>query len=281
MQIPIVDYKDRSASERFVKSIKETGFAVITNTPVCKNLIRDTYSDFEEFFKNETAKAAMLFDPTDQDGFFPNGSEKAKGATVGDIKEFFHFYPNRKARKSWGYASIELCFKLEELAITLLKWLEEDYNQQFMTYMEHLELKWGKYVDGSPGTLFRVLHYPPVLDKEVKAGAVRASAHEDINFITLLPAATQPGLQVLDAQGNWHDVGTDENSIIVNVGDMLQELTGGFYKSTTHRVVNPTNENVARYSMPLFLHPHPDTVLSERHTAHSYLMERLKELGLI
>ena len=109
---------------------------------------------------------------------------------------------------------------------------------------------------------------------------MRAAAHEDINLITILPAANEAGLQVVNAEGKWIAVPGDFGALIVNVGDMLQEATGGFYRSTTHRVVNPTGEAAkrSRISMPLFLHPRRDVVLSERHTADSYLQERLREL---
>jgi len=71
--------------------------------------------------------------------------------------------------------------------------------------------------------------------------------------------------------------------LIVNIGDMLQEASGGYFPSTTHRVVNPDGADMtkSRISLPLFLHPRPDVVLSERHTAGSYLQERLRELGVI
>ena len=63
---------------------------------------------------------------------------------------------------------------------------------------------------------------------------------------------------------------------------MLQEASGGFYKSTTHRVVNPSGEGArrSRVSIPLFLQPRPEVVLSERYTAESYLDERLRQLGV-
>ncbi len=84
-------------------------------------------------------------------------------------------------------------------------------------------------------------------------------------------------------EGDWLDVPCDFGNLIINIGDMLQEASGGYFPSTTHRVVNPegTDKSKARISLPLFLHPKPEVVLSERHTANSYLMERLKELGVI
>ena len=126
-------------------------------------------------------------------------------------------------------------------------------------------------------TLLRVLHYPP-LDGSESPDALRAAAHEDINLITLLPVSNQAGLQVQDTANNWIDVSNVSGDIIVNSGDMLQEASGGYYPSTTHRVDNPGGriENVSRISMPFFLTARPDVVLSERYTAGSYLEERLR-----
>ena len=95
-------------------------------------------------------------------------------------------------------------------------------------------------------------------------------------------AGTRPGLEAQDKNGNWHKISTDPGTIIVNVGDMLKEASGGYYPSTTHRVVNPSKNvnNDSRYSMPLFLHPRDDVQLSENYTAASYLRERLLEIGL-
>ena len=136
-------------------------------------------------------------------------------------------------------------------------------------------------IENSNQTLLRAIHYPPLAGNE-KEGEVRAGAHEDINLITLLPAATAPGLEVLDLNGKWRSVSCDPGTIAVNSGDMLKEASGEYYPSTTHRVVNPKGSlaTTSRYSIPLFLHPRPEVRLSQRHTADSYLNQRLKELGL-
>ena len=103
---------------------------------------------------------------------------------------------------------------------------------------------------------------------------------DSINLITLLPAANEPGLQVQARDGSWLEVPCDFGNLVVNVGDMLQEASGGYFPSTTHRVVNPdgASHNRSRISIPLFLHPRSEVVLSQRHTAGSYLSERLEEL---
>ena len=144
-------------------------------------------------------------------------------------------------------------------------------------------------------TIMRMIHYPP-LDESMPEGAVRSAAHEDINFITLLVTATADGLEVMDHDGSWIQVQGDQDAIIVDSGDMLQNLTNGLFKSTTHRVVNPKDSNTRRYSMPMFVHPrneidltpHPDFVAMTGGqanyasiTAGDYLHQRLKEIGLI
>ncbi len=147
-------------------------------------------------------------------------------------------------------------------------------------------------------TILRGLYYPPVAPN-----ALRASAHEDINLITLLVGAVlddevrsfQPrftGLEVRDIGGTWHQVLETPGCIMVNVGDMLQEWTRGIphiqsMPSTTHRVVAaPGICEKPRTAAPLFMHPNPGTALSYRNdgapfTAHQYLLERLGELGLL
>jgi isopenicillin N synthase-like dioxygenase len=278
MNIPIINYRYDDAAEQFVDSIRRTGFAVLTNTTIQKHLINDVYRDFRIFFGNKERKEAMLFNPETQAGFFPMKSEKAKDSTVQDLKEFFHYFPNARPKQNHpsGFAIGDLCLRMEVLGEEILNWLQAAYEKE----TGRKTPPWAEMIRTSPSTLFRALHYPPLTGSE-DPGAVRSAAHEDINFITFLPAATQSGLQVKDRDGNWHAIETDANSIVVNIGDMLQLLTDGFYPSTTHRVVNPTTENVSRYSMPLFLHPHPETQLSPNKTAKQYLMERLKELGLI
>lgn len=111
---------------------------------------------------------------------------------------------------------------------------------------------------------------------------MRAAAHEDICLLTVLPAATATGLQVKDTQGQWHDVVSDPGTMVVNVGDMLQLASRHYYRSTTHRVVNPQGEDAkkSRLSMPLFLHARNEIQLTPEITVKDYWIERLKELGV-
>lgn len=263
--------------EALVEGLRETGFAIIEGHGIEKAIFDAFYREWALFFSApEVHKNAFKFDVQTQSGFFPMGSEKAKDAKVGDLKEFYHFYEGRSEDPTQGITQY-LQHKMNRLGRHILNQIEKG----LPTDVRHkLSEPLSRMVQNTNQTLFRIIHYPAMPGKELPEGATRAAAHEDINLITLLPMATAEGLQVLHADGSWLDVGGDPNSIVINVGDMLQEATGGFLKSTTHRVIN-TGMDRPRYSAPLFVHPRPEVVLSEKYTAHAYLQERLRELGLI
>lgn len=120
---------------------------------------------------------------------------------------------------------------------------------------------------------------PPISDKTF---GMRSAPHGDINLLTLLPASTESGLELLDKNGVWHPIPGERNSIIVNTADMLDLCTSGYYKSVIHRVTNPTDPqtNKSRYAAPFFVHPHQHVDLKNGFTAGEYWTQRLKEIGL-
>ncbi|CCN50086.1 putative Clavaminate synthase-like [Vibrio nigripulchritudo MADA3029] len=279
MKLETVDYRSPDAAEQFVKSLRETGFGVLSNHPIQKELVESIYENWYKFFTSEE-KEQYQFNVETQDGYFPPSvSEVAKGHTVKDIKEYFHVYPWGQIPPSLKEQILDYYQQANTFAQELLGWVEEHAPQDVQ---EKFSIALSEMINGSEQTLLRVLHYPPMTGSE-EPGAIRAAAHEDINLLTVLPAANEPGLQVLGKDGNWLDVPCDFGNLIINIGDMLQEASGGYFPSTTHRVINPTGEQQthSRISLPLFLHPKPEVVLSERHTAGSYLTERLRELGVI
>jgi isopenicillin N synthase-like dioxygenase len=144
-------------------------------------------------------------------------------------------------------------------------------------------------------SVLRLLHYPPV---SPDSAGIRAGAHEDINAITLLLGAEEAGLEIARPDGSWLPIAIGPGEMVVNVGDMLQRLTNGVLKSTTHRVRNPPPDRRghSRYSMPFFLHFRPDFLIEtlpgcispdrpdlypEAILANDYLLQRLREIRLL
>jgi len=101
-------------------------------------------------------------------------------------------------------------------------------------------------------SLVKLIHYPPTPPDE--AGV---NAHHDTGFLTLLWQHGVPGLQVQNPDGEWIDVPADGDAIVVNLGEMLQSMTGNYLVATMHRVVT----GAERYSSGYFHGPALTTVL--------------------
>ena len=312
--IPSVDLSDflsddSTLQQKFIDELGNAyegiGFVAVKNHGISQGLIENLYAQMKEFFglSEEVKKKYHFAELNGQRGYIPFKEEHAKGKSAGDLKEFWHFgqfvegepalkkeYPDNldvkeqpeflKIGKS-AYQSFENTGRHLLRAIALHLGLEENY------FNPNIH---------NGNSILRPIHYPPIIG-EVEDGAVRAGAHEDINLITLLVGASADGLQVLNKQDEWVSVTAIEDHIVVNVGDMLQRLTNNRLKSTTHRVVNPPKEKMgtSRYSVPFFLHPRSEmkldcleSCIDEEHpklyediTAGDYLLERLREIGLI
>lgn len=278
MDLPVVDYRSPTAARDFCASLASTGFGVLSTHPLRQDMVQGIYTEWLAFF-NSPAKNQYTYDLKKFDGYFsPKVSETAKGHTKRDLKEFFHIYPWGRYPAEVSDAARQYYRQGSALAGELLRWVEQYSPPEVQA---RFSLPLSSMIDNCEDTLLRVLHYPPLTGDE-EPDAVRAAAHGDINLLTILPAANEPGLQVLGQDKAWHDVPCDFGLLIVNIGDMLEEASGHYYPSTTHRVLNPSGDAAlkSRISLPLFLHPRREIVLSERYTVGSYFDERMRELAV-
>jgi len=259
-------------------SLIDTGFAVLKNHPIAPEFIEAIYNQWQNFFESDK-KFNYDHDKTNLDGYFPFRSENAAGYDKKNLSEFFNVYPWGQYPTEVSKQAMELHTKLMQLAGTLLTWAEKHITE---TIKQQLSMPLDQMIVDGHRNLMRIIYYP-ALDGKEEPGSVRSYEHEDINLITLLPAATSKGLQVKDSQGQWFDVPVMPGNIIVNVGDMLQLCTNQYYKSTTHRVINPEGElaEQSRMSIPLFVHPQDDVMLSATKNAKQYWHERMTENGLV
>ncbi len=287
------------------QSFEEYGFAVIRDHGIPQDLIERAEAMSKAFFAlpDEAKRAYHIPGGGGARGYTPFGTEKAKGASVQDLKEFWHvgrelpeghelsefMAPNIWPGEVDGFRE----------TFTALYAAFEDAGARVLEAIAlHLGLPRGFFAptvaDGN--SVMRLLRYPP-LEGEGAEGAIRAAAHGDINTITLLLGAEEAGLELLTTGGEWLAIDPPEGALVVNIGDMLDRLTNGKLRSTTHRVVNPTGEAAyrARYSMPFFLHFRPDYVIEtlpscidpaapqnhpEPISSHDFLMQRLREINL-
>ncbi len=284
---------------------REFGFVGVRDHGIADDTIAAGYAVFRRFFAlpDKVKQHYRLPGQGGARGYTGFGVEQAKDHTVPDLKEFWHIgrefdgegpFPDILLPNVWPdelpefrAAALELYRSLDKLGAHLLSAIALDLG---------LERDWFADKIHNGNSILRAIHYPPIAD--APEGAVRAARHEDINLITLLIGSKEQGLEILTRDGRWVPVSTLPGTIVVNVGDMLQRLTNHVYASTTHRVVNPPGEAARqpRYSVPFFLHPNPDFVIEtlpqcvsdERPnrypkpiTAHGYLLQRLREIGLL
>lgn len=277
-------------------SFEELGFAVVANHGIDQDLVVRAEALMRQFFAlPETAKRAYhRTGLAGARGYTPFGVEQAKGASVHDLKEFYHVgrdlpaghpYSAHMRPNIWPDELPDFRPVMQDLFLAL-EWTGRRVLSAIAIYLGEDELFFEDSVrDGN--SVLRLLHYPPI--GAAPEGAIRAAPHEDINAITLLLGAEEAGLELLTKDGRWLPVNPPPGALVVNVGDMLQRLTAGRLRSTTHRVVNPVGEGAARsrYSMPFFLHFRPDFLIRPLYeggeqpiTAQDYLMERLREIRL-
>ena len=286
------------------KAFQEIGFCAVKGHLLSDDLVERLYKQIKLFFDlPDEVKAKYEFpEYSGQRGYVSFGKESAKGSKHGDLKEYWHFgqyieegekgnynyFPNinvdelpefNKVGKE-VYTSLENTAKHILRALALYLNIEENYFDQYIK---------------NGNSILRPIHYPPILDDPKEA--VRASAHGDINLITLLMGAHGKGLQVQHSNGEWIDAMAGKDELMINIGDMLSRHTNNLLKSTVHRVVNPDRELLkkSRYSIPFFMHPVSEMKLNvlescinednpksfDDITAGDFLNERLVELGLL
>lgn len=284
---------------------REWGFCGIRGHGIPADLIDGAYDAFQRFFAlpDEVKRRYHVAGGGGARGYTPFMVETAKDSRYPDLKEFWHI--GREIPRDSKYADVmpPNLWPAEVPEFRTRGWalyeaLDALGRRVLRALALHIHLPENYFEDkvDQGNSILRPIHYPPITAPEVPN--VRAGAHEDINFITLLVGASAAGLEVLSRRGEWVPFTADGDTIVVNIGDMLQRLTNHVYPSTTHRVVNPPGDlaRQPRYSVPFFLHPNPDFVIDvlpscidaehpnrypEPITAHGYLLERLREIRLI
>ena len=261
-QIPVVDSGSVGAAGEIDAACRQHGFFVVTGHGIDPALFDHLEDASHRFFAlPDDVKAAIAMPRAGRSwrGWFPPGGELTSG--VPDGKEGIYFgaelapdhprvlagvplhgsnlFPDEPA--DLGPLVLEVLDELSRLGHRLLELvavglgLERDWFRASLT--------------ADPTILFRIFHYPP-------AGAVEGATwgvqeHADYGLLTILRQDDVGGLQVRSGAG-WLDVPPVPDSFVCNIGDMLERMTGGVYRSTPHRVQRPDR---SRLSFPFFFDP--------------------------
>jgi isopenicillin N synthase-like dioxygenase len=303
--IPEVDMRDfynPSKREAFIETVRdalhEYGFFAVTNTGIDTSIIDHAFQKAADFFskpqdvKNQYSGAFVNF----QRGYAKNGTEEAKDSGVSDFKEFLHF--GNEATEEYTPIYENIWPNEIDMKETMQEYLEQ--LDKYKIEIGHvLALALGESEDffdemtSKGDNLLRAIHYPKI-KFQTQERAIWAREHTDIDLFTILPKATEDGLEVLLPTGVWHPIHVEGDAFIINAGDFLEIFSNGYFRSSVHRVLAPlNNREIERYSMVYFVHPSSNTILSPLEkwvengvikfataTQKEMLMERLADIGL-
>lgn len=327
--IPVISYQgllqqNAAVEQALCDALRDVGFFALIDHDLAIADISKAYDQVIRLFNVPLASKLACARPElgGQVGFTRFFQEIAKGAAHPDLKEYWHvmrpafsqkgtgeesgqlaaddqqsipanIWPESQQTIDGGFFDTQACQEVLLSMFATLDGISKVVLGAISLYLQEPRSFLPSLVEDGYSVL-RLLHYP-ALTTETYPGSVRAAAHEDINFITLLVSATAPGLQLLQRDGSWLPVIAPEGAIIIDSADMLSNLTNGLLKATTHQVVNTSMSQEPRYSMPFFVHPRPGVSLKPRPasvrmhpgqfgrdiTAADFLRERLIEIGVL
>lgn len=266
--LPIIDVaplfgRDAVARRKVADAIgaacRDNGFFYATGHGVDPSRLDALAREFFALPEDEKAKIAMRFGGPAWRGSFPVGGELTSGKP--DRKEGIYFGSELAADDPRVAAGVPLHganqfpARPAGLKHAVLDYLDVN-TRAAHAIMEGIALSLGldaqyfrAHYTGDPTILFRIFHYPPDVPGSAQWGV---GEHTDYGLLTLLAQDDCGGLQVR-APGGWIEAPPIAGTLVCNIGDMLDRLTGGLYRSTPHRAKNTSGR--ARLSFPFFFDP--------------------------
>ena len=273
-KIPVVDLAAESRAgttelaQKLGQICHEVGFFLVVNHGVPQSLTDTAFAKSAEFFAL-SAEQKLSIDKRESRhfrGWEPVGAESTNSRP--DIREQIDFWTAHQPRE----ADVDPKYLRllgpnqwppEHLAPGLREAVEQWINasgalaDRLMALLaKSLELE-SNYFDDAFGdermSLCKVIHYPPT-----PAGEFGVNPHHDAGFLTVLAPGATPGLEVENANGDWIPVPIIPGSLVVNLGEVVQKMTGNYFVATPHRV----NTGAERQSMGYFHGPSLDMNIS-------------------
>ncbi|WP_088287190.1 isopenicillin N synthase family oxygenase [Kineosporia sp. A_224] len=261
---PLLDGSDVAAVARQIDAAcRSLGFFRVTGHGIDPGLLENLDRLSREFFDQPDAAKqpyAMSHAGPAWRGWFPVRGELTSG--VPDRKEGLYVGLEHPADHPRVLAGAPLhganLFPPGGLGPAVLDWLDAlrpvaDAVLRAVAVGLGLPPGWfAEHLTGDPTVLFRVFHYPALADN-ADAAEWGVGEHTDYGILTLLAQDDLGGLQVRTPAGTWIEVPAEPGVLVCNIGDMLDRLTEGRYRSTPHRVRNVSGRG--RLSFPYFFDP--------------------------
>ncbi|KAG4172009.1 hypothetical protein ERO13_A12G246300v2 [Gossypium hirsutum] len=258
--VPVIDLgcEDRThIIQQICRACMQYGFFQVINHGVSKETVEKMLQVAHDFFELPLEEKLKLYSDDPSKTMRLSTSFNVNKEKVHNWRDYLrlHCYPLHKYVPEWPsnpppFKNIvsNYCVEVRELGYRLQELISESLG---------LEKDYIKNVLGEQGQHMAVNYYPPCPEPELTYGL---PGHTDPNALTILLQDLQvAGLQVLK-HGKWLAVNPQPDAFVINIGDQLQALSNGRYKSVWHRAV--VNANKERMSVASFLCPFDRALIS-------------------
>ncbi len=253
------------AADEVLKATAESGFVYINISSSNASIIENARRAQHAFFAlSHSEKQKIAIDDNNR-GYLAQGMASMRGATRKDQKEVFFWGREADGKDPDVLAGLPLCGPNQWPEIEGFREAILDYSKMIQTIGDKL-LQIFAVALGARATFFethyqrcmlrgQLLCYPPTDDHPEQFGV---APHSDFGCITLLLQETA-GLEVLFPSGQWVAAPPIENTLVINIGDLLERWSNNKLPSTKHRVRNLSPD--ARYSIAMFYDPNPGAIV--------------------
>ncbi|XWS10233.1 hypothetical protein CRYUN_Cryun39dG0057800 [Craigia yunnanensis] len=251
-QIPLVDLSKPDSKHQIIKACEEFGFFKVINHGVPMEFISRLESEATKFFSLPLCEKEKTGQPK------PYGYGNKRIGLNGDVGwvEYLLLTTNQDPNllrflsgenpESFRFSLNNYMSAVKKMACEILEMIADGLKIQPRNVFSKL------LMDVQSDSVFRLNHYPPCPDVQPLNGSnvVGFGEHTDPQIISVLRSNNTSGLQISLRDGSWVSVPPDQNSFFINVGDSLQVMTNGRFKSVKHRVL--ANSVKSRLSMIYF-----------------------------
>ncbi|MGD9942274.1 MAG: isopenicillin N synthase family dioxygenase [Burkholderiaceae bacterium] len=279
-EIPIIDLStvrpgaddteaSRLLAQRIAEAVERIGFFIVTGHGIDASVVRQAFAASATFFDSADAikRSVQAVQGTIPRGYIDYGAVtlvQTDGMSAPpDLHDSFGLGPERLGLNQWP--SELPAFKQSTLAcFDAMEGLMYRILGLFAIALDVPADYFDQRFEGHNSTL-RLLNYP-ALTRPPLPGQIRSGEHTDYGAFTILAIgeANPGGLQVRNRAGDWVDVAAPAGSFVINIGDLMMMWTNDRWLSNLHRVVNPTDPEVAmrrRQSIGYFANPRADVMI--------------------
>ena len=275
--IPVVDCaalrdgsNPTSVASALHRASQSLGFIYIRNHGIDESVFAQARADAYEFFRGSDQQKASVAVSDSHRGWLAPGGARMHDDAKADLKESFLWggqdadaerltdHPLR-GENQWP----EFAPQLQDSAMAFFAQVHALAHDLMRGFALGLGLDQEFFIRSSNRPLSRASFvYYPQQPESMGADQFGVAPHTDFGVLTVLCQDDVGGLQIQDSAGDWIHAPPLENTLVVNVADLLHRWTGGAYPSTPHRVVNESGRE--RLSLVLAYDPNPETMIDAR-----------------